>query len=239
VKLEDTLLGQYTKSEDGSKPGYLEDKTVPAGSTCPTFAACTLWINNERWEGVPFILKCGKGRIYLIFLIHYHKKIFIFIYIYLFLALNEQKAEIRVQFQDVPGNVFKHASRNELVIRVQPNEAVYMKMTNKLPGLSMNTVISELDLSYNRRFSDLKIPDAYEALILDVLKGDHSNFVRNDELDAAWKIFTPILHKIDNEKIAPQPYKYGTRGPPAIEEFVSKYGFKRDKQEYNWPESQC
>lgn len=161
---------------------------------------------------------------------------FITNYIIYSLALNEQKTEIRVQFQDVPGNVFKDAPRNELVIRVQPNEAVYMKMTNKLPGLSMDTVISELDLSYNRRFSDLKIPDAYEALILDVLKGDHSNFVRDDELDAAWKIFTPLLHKIDNEKIAPQPYAYGTRGPPGIEEFVSKYGFKRPTQEYNWPE---
>ncbi|CAG8622392.1 7499_t:CDS:2 [Funneliformis caledonium] len=211
VKLEDTLLGQYTKSEDGEKPGYLEDSTVPDGSTCPTFAACTLWINNERWEGVPFILKCGK-------------------------ALNEQKAEIRVQFQDLPGNVFKDSPRNELVIRVQPNEAVYMKMTSKLPGLSMDTVISELDLTYNRRFSDFKIPDAYEALILDVLKGDHSNFVRDDELDAAWKIFTPILHKIDHDKIVPQPYAYGSRGPASVEEFTSKYGFKRSTQEYNWPE---
>ena len=66
VEPEDTLLGQYTKSEDGSKPGYLDDKTVPSGSLCPTYAACTLWINNERWEGVPFILKCGKGRSVLI-----------------------------------------------------------------------------------------------------------------------------------------------------------------------------
>ncbi|CAI2179225.1 14959_t:CDS:2 [Funneliformis geosporum] len=213
VKLEDTLLGQYTRSEDGDKPGYLEDNTVPKGSTCPTFAACTLWINNERWEGVPFILKCGK-------------------------ALSEQKAEIRVQFQDVPGNVFKDSPRNELVIRVQPNEAVYMKMTSKLPGLSMDTVISELDLTYNRRFSDFKIPDAYESLILDVLKGDHSNFVRNDELDAAWKIFTPILHKIDHEKIVPKPYAYGTRGPASADEYMTKYGFKRSTQEYNWPERQ-
>ncbi|CAG8452918.1 3726_t:CDS:2 [Acaulospora colombiana] len=198
VTLQDVLLGQYTKSEDESdpKPGYLDDNTVPPGSNCPTYAAATLFINNERWEGVPFILKCGK-------------------------ALNEQKTEIRVQFQDVPGNVFKDAPRNELVIRVQPGEAVYMKMTNKLPGLSMETVISELDLTYHRRFSDFKIPDAYEALILDVLKGDHSNFVRNDELDAAWKIFTPVLHQIDNEKIKPIPYAYGTRGPPGIDEFVT------------------
>ncbi|CAG8820141.1 22746_t:CDS:2, partial [Gigaspora rosea] len=123
VEQKDIILGQYIKSEDDTKPGYLDDKTVPPGSNCPTYAAATLWINNERWEGVPFILKCGK-------------------------ALNEQKTEIRVQFQHVPGNVFKNAPRNELVIRVQPNEAVYMKMTNKLPGLSMDTVISELDLTY-------------------------------------------------------------------------------------------
>ncbi|CAJ0750172.1 7112_t:CDS:2 [Entrophospora sp. SA101] len=151
-------------------------------------------------------------------------------------ALNEPKTEIRVQFQDVPGNVFKDASRNELVIRVQPNEAVYMKMTSKLPGLSMDTVISELDLTYKKRFSDLKIPDAYEALILDVLNGDHSNFVRNDELDAAWRIFTPILHKIENEKIKPLPYAYGSRGPAGSDEFVAKYGYKRSTQEYNWTE---
>jgi glucose-6-phosphate 1-dehydrogenase len=235
VELEDTLLGQYTKSEDDSKPGYLDDKTVPPGSLCPTFAACTLWINNERWEGVPFILKCGKGNSNSI---RYHKIVYTYLFVFKYLALNEQKTEIRVQFKDVPGNVFKHASRNELVIRVQPNEAVYMKMTNKLPGLSMDTVISELDLSYNRRFSDLKIPDAYEALILDVFKDDRSNFVRDDELDAAWKIFTPILHKIDNEKIVPQYYEYGSRGPPGIEEFVSRYGFKRS-QEYSWPERRC
>ncbi|KAF0512390.1 glucose-6-phosphate 1-dehydrogenase [Gigaspora margarita] len=210
VEQKDIILGQYTKSEDDTKPGYLDDKTVPPGSNCPTYAAATLWINNERWEGVPFILKCGK-------------------------ALNEQKTEIRVQFQHVPGNVFKNAPRNELVIRVQPNEAVYMKMTNKLPGLSMDTVISELDLTYQRRFSDLKIPDAYEALILDVLKGDHSNFVRDDELDAAWKIFTPILHKIDNEKLKPDPYAYGSRGPAKIDEFVASYGFKRPSETYNWP----
>lgn len=82
VKLEDTILGQYTRSEDDdSKIGYLEDKTVPAGSTCPTFAACTLWINNERWEGVPFILKCGKGRNYTNFFNCFMKFITNYIYV--------------------------------------------------------------------------------------------------------------------------------------------------------------
>ena len=83
-------------------------------------------------------------------------------------------------------------------------------MNSKLPGLSMKTVVTELDLTYRRRFSDLKIPEAYESLILDALKGDHSNFVRDDELDASWRIFTPLLHYLDNNKeIAPMEYPYG------------------------------
>jgi glucose-6-phosphate 1-dehydrogenase len=93
---------------------------------------------------------------------------------------------------------------------VQPNESVYIKMNSKLPGLSMQTVVTELDLTYRRRFSDLKIPEAYESLILDALKGDHSNFVRDDELDASWKIFTPLLDFLDeSEDIFPRDYPYG------------------------------
>lgn len=83
-------------------------------------------------------------------------------------------------------------------------------MNSKLPGLSMQTVATELDLTYRRRFSDLKIPEAYESLILDALKGDHSNFVRDDELDASWRVFTPLLHYLDgNAEIIPMEYPYG------------------------------
>ncbi|KAG0268192.1 Glucose-6-phosphate 1-dehydrogenase [Actinomortierella ambigua] len=210
IAKEDILLGQYGKSEDGTKPGYLDDKTVPKGSKTPTFAAATLFINNDRWSGVPFMLKCGK-------------------------ALDDQKTEIRVQFKDVPGNLFETLSRNEIVIRVQPNEAVYVKMMNKEPGLSMKTVISDLDLSYSSRYAEVPIPEAYEALILDCLQGDHSNFVRDDELDAAWKIFTPILKTIDSGAIEPTPYPYGSRGPAGVSSFVEKYGYVRNRQEYVWP----
>lgn len=99
---------------------------------------------------------------------------------------------------------------------MQPNESVYIKMNSKLPGLSMQTVVTELDLTYRRRFSDLKIPEAYESLILDAFKGDHSNFVRDDELDASWRIFTPLLHYLDNNKeITPMEYPYG-RSPDQV-----------------------
>ncbi|KAG0074036.1 Glucose-6-phosphate 1-dehydrogenase [Linnemannia elongata] len=207
---ENVLLGQYGKSEDGKEPGYLDDKTVPHGSKTPTYAAATLFIHNDRWSGVPFMLKCGK-------------------------ALDQQKTEIRIQFKDVPGNLFTGLSRNEIVIRVQPNEAVYVKMMNKEPGLGMKTIISDLDLSYSSRFNDSVIPEAYESLILDALNGDHSNFVRDDELDAAWKIFTPILKSIDQGEIDPIPYAYGSRGPKGVGEFVAKHGYTRGEQAYVWP----
>ncbi|OAV85948.1 glucose-6-phosphate dehydrogenase domain-containing protein [Puccinia triticina 1-1 BBBD Race 1] len=73
-------------------------------------------------------------------------------------------------------------------------------MNAKAPGLAMKLVSTEMDLTYKRRFSDLKIPEAYEALILDAIKGDRSNFVRDDELEIAWKIFTPLLHYIDRDR---------------------------------------
>ncbi|GAA6017648.1 hypothetical protein JCM10207_001235 [Rhodosporidiobolus poonsookiae] len=208
IKPEDVLLGQYVAS--GDKPGYLDDETVPKDSICPTFAAAVVRINSPRWEGVPFILKAGK-------------------------ALNEQKTEIRIQYKDVTQGIFKEITRNELVIRVQPGEAVYLKMNSKAPGLAMRTVPTEMDLTYKRRFSDMKIPEAYEALILDAFKGDHSNFVRDDELDIAWKIFTPLLHHIDEKKPKPEPYKYGARAPDSLSEFTEKAGYVRSDAPYSWP----
>lgn len=189
IEPKNVIIGQYGKSLDGNKPSYKEDDTVPKDSRCPTFCAMVAYIKNERWDGVPFILKAGK-------------------------ALNEQKTEIRIQFKDVTSGIFKDIPRNELVMRIQPNESVYIKMNSKLPGLSMQTVVTELDLTYRRRFSDLKIPEAYESLILDALKGDHSNFVRDDELDASWKIFSPLLHYLDdNKEIIPMEYPYGKSRP--------------------------
>lgn len=104
-------------------------------------------------------------------------------------ALNEAKVEVRIQFKDVTQGIFKDIARNELVIRIQPSEAVYLKINAKTPGLYTRAMPTEMDLTYKRRFTDAKIPEAYEALILDALKGDHSNFVRHDELDVAWKVW--------------------------------------------------
>jgi len=97
---------------------------------------------------------------------------------------------------------------------------------------------TEMDLTYKRRFSDAVIPEAYEALILDAMKGDHSNFVRDDELDVAWKIWTPILHWIEGKAgpaPKPAPYPYGSRGPKDLDTFIFRYGYKRTDRTYSWP----
>lgn len=163
---EETLLGQYVSAEtkDGQKPGYLEDDSVPKGSTCPTFAATVLHINSPRWEGVPFILKAGKGALTIPTPRHRASRATRADPRLPFAALNEQKTEIRIQYKDVTQGIFKEITRNELVIRVQPGEAVYLKMNSKAPGLAMRTVPTEMDLTYKRRFSDLKIPEAYECV---------------------------------------------------------------------------
>lgn len=194
IRDEEVVLGQYE--------GYTADPTVPDNSNTPTFATAILRIHNERWEGVPFILKAGK-------------------------ALNSRKAEIRVQFKEVPGDIFKckKQGRNEFVIRLQPSEAMYMKLTVKQPGLEMSTVQSELDLSYGQRYQGVTIPEAYERLILDTIRGDQQHFVRRDELRAAWEIVTPLLHKIDDGKIKPIPYKPGSRGPEEADELLKKAGY--------------
>ena len=125
LDIADVVLGQYGRNAAGTQEGYLEDKTVPANSVTPTFAAARFHINNPRWKGVPFILKCGK-------------------------ALNERKAEIRIQFKAPPNALFScegeapaigvgqlpnsiaPVHQNELVLRIQPDEAVYLKTMTRL-----------------------------------------------------------------------------------------------------------
>ncbi|XP_067095675.1 glucose-6-phosphate 1-dehydrogenase-like isoform X2 [Osmerus mordax] len=211
VSLSDVVLGQYVGDPGGvgeARQGYLDDPMVPQGSCTPTFATAVLYVQNERWDGVPFILRCGK-------------------------ALNEHKAEVRLQFTDVPGDIFaERCQRNELVVRVQPDEAIYLKMMTKKPGAYCPEE-TELDLTYKSRYKDVKLPDAYERLILDVFCGSQMHFVRSDELMEAWRIFTPLLHHIEGEKTPPIPYTYGSRGPCEADQLLRKVGFRYEGT-YKW-----
>ncbi|XP_074362427.1 glucose-6-phosphate 1-dehydrogenase 5, cytoplasmic-like [Apium graveolens] len=99
---------------------------------------------------------------------------------------------------------------------------MYMKLTVKKPGLEMSTAQSELDLSYGQRYQDVTIPEAYERLILDTIRGDQQHFVRRDELKAAWEIFTALLHRIDKGELKSVSYKPGSRGPEEADELLKK-----------------
>jgi len=150
-------------------------------------------------------------------------------------ALDSRKAEIRVQFKDAPGDIFKckKQGRNEFVMRLQPKEAMYMKLTVKKPGLDMKTTQSELDMSYHQRYQDIVIPEAYERLLLDTIRGDQQHFVRRDELRVAWEIFTPLLHRIDAGKLKVTSYKEGSRGPAEADDLNARVGYQRTEG-YCW-----
>ncbi|KAK3033362.1 hypothetical protein RJ639_034412, partial [Escallonia herrerae] len=206
LQLDDVAIGQYKSHARGgvTYPAYTDDKTVPKDSLTPTFAAAALFIDNARWDGVPFLMKAGK-------------------------ALHDRRAEIRVQFRHVPGNLYNRnfgtdldQATNELVIRVQPDEAIYLKINNKVPGLGMRLDRSNLNLLYAARYSK-EIPDAYERLLLDAIEGERRLFIRSDELDAAWSLFTPVLKELEEKKIVPEYYPYGCRGPVGAHYLAARY----------------
>jgi glucose-6-phosphate 1-dehydrogenase len=151
-------------------------------------------------------------------------------------ALNEKKAEIRIQFRDAPGGMFDEQisetdqnaklARDELVMRVQPNEAIYLKVNTKRPGeMSFSIEETELDLTYGDRYKGVKLPDAYERLILDVFMGSKINFVRSDELQEAWRIVDPILAEIEKKKHQVIPYTFGTFGIREAFDAAAKHGY--------------
>jgi len=207
IALDDVAIGQYSSGPNG-EPGYLDDPTVPKGSVTPTFAAMAMHIDNARWDGVPFLMKAGK-------------------------ALDRRLAEIRVQFRHVPGNVFRqkfgsdlNQNTNELVIRIQPDEQIYLKINNKVPGLGLRLDQTPLDLNYKTKYDAAEIPDAYERLILDVIHGDKRLFIRDDELETAWKLFTPMLKHLDDKRVAPESYPHGSQGPMEAYYLGHKYNVR-------------
>ncbi|MEI6563836.1 MAG: glucose-6-phosphate dehydrogenase [bacterium] len=191
LTLDRLVIGQYGSSLSGRQPAYISEASVSPQSLTPTYAAALFQVNTPRWEGVPFMIQAGK-------------------------ALDQRINEVRVRFRKTPAGLFDGLmpamQANELVMRIQPDEAITLRILCKLPGLSLELAATELNLSYQDAFSAL-IPEAYECLLLDVIEGDRSQFIRADELEAAWDIFSPVLHELDEQRIAPVIYPYGSAGP--------------------------
>src|SRR3954452_9742240 len=161
---QDTIRGQYRD--------YANTDGVRAGSHTATFAAVKLWIDNWRWQGVPFYLRSGK-------------------------AMSCRTTQIVVQFNEPPHMLFPDGPKsvidsNRLVIQVQPAEGIQLEFQTKVPDAGMRLRQTDLDFRYQREFRGM-IPEAYERLLLDALEGDASLFARADEVEASWAICDPIL----------------------------------------------
>mmetsp|Transcript_26220 Transcript_26220/g.78653 ORF Transcript_26220/g.78653 Transcript_26220/m.78653 type:complete len:583 (-) Transcript_26220:33-1781(-) len=186
----DLIVGQFD--------GYVDDDTVKnKQSKTETFAAARLFVDNPRWAGVPFVLTAGK-------------------------ALAQKKVEVRVVFRAVAGALaeLRGAPPNELVVRVQPDECIYWRVANRVPGLGHGLAVEPRRMNLLYTPSEARdMPEAYERLILEVLQGDATNFVSVEELDAAWDIFSPALAALAARPKRPEVYSFGSPGP-SVQKFL-------------------
>ena len=196
IRLEDTVRGQYD--------GFCGTEGVAAGSQTPTFAALKLQIDNPRWRGVPFYLRSGK-------------------------ALAEKRSEIVVEFRQPPLHVFdlegcKECSPNILSICIQPDEGIHLCVDAKLPDSTRE--IRSVDMNFHYRTSfEGALPDAYERLLLDALKGDASLFTRSDSIDVCWRLVDPVIGGWERRDSPPLlSYPRGSWGPQAADDLIARDG---------------
>jgi glucose-6-phosphate 1-dehydrogenase len=201
---ERTVRGQYRAgaSADGPVPGYLEELSKNESRT-ETFVALRAEIANWRWARVPFFLRTGK-------------------------RLPERLSEIIVAFRRIPHSVFESSagaiSPNKLVIRLQPDESVDLWLMVKDPGPGgMHLQKRALNMSFAEAFG-VRNPDAYERLLMDVVHGNQTLFMRRDEVEAAWAWIDPIREAWSADAEAPKPYTSGTWGPSAAVALIERAG---------------
>lgn len=194
------VRGQYTSGTIGSDtvPGYLEEAGVPQGSHTETFAALRLEVSNWRWAGVPFYLRTGK-------------------------RLARKVTEIAVTLKPVPHLAFQvHGAPpppNELVFTIQPNEGVSISLGAKIPGAKTRIRPVNMQFQYGTSFSSAS-PEAYERLILDVMRGDATLFTRVDEVESLWSIVDPVLAFWAADPAAPFAYAAGSAGPAQADQLL-------------------
>ncbi|MEM7332425.1 MAG: glucose-6-phosphate dehydrogenase [Chloroflexota bacterium] len=186
IDLSETVRAQYD--------GYLDADGVVENSQTPTYSALTMYIDNWRWKGVPFYLRSGK-------------------------ALKKKNTEIIIQFERPPHLMFEELDETQLVPNVlsmciQPDEGAHFNLQAKIPD-SVETQEVTMEFHYQSEFKGNPLPDAYERLLLDAIRGDASLFTRSDGIEAAWQIIDPVISGWENQADSPPMVSYpkGSWGP--------------------------
>ncbi|MEQ8674305.1 MAG: glucose-6-phosphate dehydrogenase [Aggregatilineales bacterium] len=198
AKLSETVRAQYR--------GYSDLEGVAEGSETPTYAALKLYIDNWRWQGVPFFMRSGK-------------------------ALKRKTSEIVIQFRQPPMHLFdiQHSDSkipNTLSICIQPDEGIHLRFDAKQPDSRIGRAV-DMEFHYDTSFGANPIPEAYERLILDALLGDAGLFAREDEIAASWRLIDGILEgwASDSHALPLTTYDMGTWGPVEADEMLDFDGF--------------
>jgi glucose-6-phosphate 1-dehydrogenase len=201
-----TVRGQYGAGTIAGRPlpGYRDEPGVDKRSNTETYAAIDFRIDNWRWEGVPFYVRTGK-------------------------RLSRQQTEVVVHFKRTPQALFARAPQtdmtpNEITLRIQPDEGITIGFAAKRPGDALRSIGVGAEFSYAKSFGG-KPPSAYATLLLDVMHGDPTRFTRRDEVDAEWRIITPIGEAWRERPVAAFPnYGAGSEGPAEATALVGRGG---------------
>ncbi len=185
IQLTDTMPGQYV--------GYRNEKGVTPKSNTPTFGAMKLYIDNWRWQGVPFFLRSGK-------------------------MLAAKSTEITIEFKRPPHSLFpldrgEQLTPNGLTICIQPDEGMHLRFEAKVPGAGMKRQTVDMDMHYATDFNHAPLPEAYERLLMDAIQGDAALFTRADEIELAWRAVDPVVQAWESKVVPLYFYEPGSWGP--------------------------
>ena len=190
----------------GQYRGYRDEAGVPPASTTPTYAALRLFVDNWRWQGVPFYLRSGK-------------------------ALSEKVSEVVIEFQRPPhhlfsGGISRELTPNMLSVLIEPNEGVHLDFEVKVPDRGMHMEQMSMEFHYDSAFAGQTIPEAYQRLLQDALEGDASLFIRSDQIEEAWRIVDPLIAAWEDPyPDSPlHPYEPGSQGPEAADTLLAADG---------------
>ncbi len=196
IALEDTVRAQYE--------GYRETEGVAPDSQTPTYAVIKLYIDNWRWQGVPFYLRSGK-------------------------SLDSKTSEIVIEFEPPPHVMLElppdyKLTPNYLSLCIQPDEGIHLRFETKVPGSPRETRSVDMEFHYRTTFQGETLPDAYERLLLDALNGDPSLFTRSDEIELAWGLVDPVIQGWERSSgMSPLvSYTPGEWGPPEADAFMAR-----------------